>query len=280
MARTEIGSEQVRNQSIRLEDLHPEVLTGITGSQGPQGQVGPQGTQGVQGSQGATGAQGSQGSYTLGSDPHFGDTYNYTHFRTNGTMEAIGTATVWDDIFPLAIYVPTGSVAPNITAILGTRTIKAQEFPNEINSSVEEYNPTYQIPHKWKLDSTIIPHIHLAVPANATGNTYTIKFKMVYTWDNIDPDGSNNLVPDTEHTLYGTYTVGANKGANPNAILSFGNVVGTGKSISSIFACRIVREINANGDTYSGSVWLKSADIHAEFDTTGSDEEFIKFVAA
>lgn len=193
----------------------------------------------------------------------FGDETNNTTFEPDGTMVMNGAARVFDDILPIALYLPTGQSAPNITLIGGSGTIRAQEFP--ANAAGEEYNPSWQLSHRWKEGSDITPHLHLHVPASVPGGV--INFQMAYTWTNKDG------VPASEAIVNGSATVAPGSAANGNMILSFGPISAAGKLISSIFQARITRP--ATG-TFAGSVWLKSADIHMECDTVGSRSEYTK----
>jgi len=266
-----VTTNDIKDGTVTLSDLNESAISSLQGQVGTQGPQGPQGDIGVQGPQGSQGNQGE----SISTSSHFGTSTDYSYFRPNGTLQSVGAATVFDDLLPTAVYSPSGAASPNITPINGSGNIKCQEFP--ANASVEEFNPSYQFTHAWKEQSTIIPHLHAFIPANTSGNTFAIKFKMVYTWDNVDPTGSHQYVPDTEHTIWATYTVNPNTVANSNAIISFGEISGTGKYLSSILSARITRGLVANGDTYSNSVWLRSADIHIEKDTQGSDLEFTKF---
>lgn len=192
-----------------------------------------------------------------------GDGTNQLVIESDGTIRFEGTATVWRDLLPTAVYPPTGAASPNITVYPGTTTLKCQEFPL---GGAEEFNPTYQIPHEWKLESTIHPHLHIAVPDDGTGGT--INFQIVYQWVNKDQGG---VVAET--TLASTtVTRTANQGVGHNVVVDFPAIVGTGKILSSLISMRVVRTTG----TFTPSVWLKSADIHVELDTVGSRQEFVK----
>lgn len=193
----------------------------------------------------------------------FGAGINRTLIEEDGTVKFEGNATIWKDLLPTAVYQPQSTSAPNITLIGGTGNLKAQEFPN--NGTSEEFHPTWQLSHEWKEGSIIVPHLHLYIPNDANGGV--LDFRMVYSWVNVNGTG---LV---EGTLTGTITRAANAGINSNAILSFGNLDGTGMKISSLLAAKIYRN---TADTYNGSCWLRSADLHIECDTVGSRTALVK----
>jgi hypothetical protein len=175
-----------------------------------------------------------------------------------------GTSTVFCDLLPTAVYTPTGASAPNITVYPGSTTLKCQEFTNA--GGAEEFNPSFQFPHEWKEGTEIVPHLHLAIPDDGTGGTITMN--MTYQWVNHDDIGAI-----AETTVSGSIIRLANAGVNHNAILSFPPITDATKKISSIFTARITRN---TGDTFQGSVWLKSADIHVECNTLGSNTLYTK----
>lgn len=173
------------------------------------------------------------------------------------------TGSVYNDLLPTAVYPTTGAAAPNITVYPGSTTLKCQEFTN---GTAEEFSPTYQFPHQWKEGSAIVPHLHLAIPDDGTGGTITMN--MTYQWVNHDDAG--NL---TETTITGSIVRTPNAGVNNNAILAFPPITDATKRISSLFTARITRDLN---DTFVQSVWMKSADIHIEYNSIGSDTPYTK----
>lgn len=185
---------------------------------------------------------------------------------SNGTMTFNGTASTWDDILPTIANANTGGASPNMTLMGGSGVIRAQEFANI--SATEEFQAIWQLPHSWKEGSSVYPHLHIYIPDDGTGGD--IVFEMIYTWQNIN-DGTM-----TETTVNSTIvTRAANAGIDGNHILQFGAISGTGMRISSLFAARFKR-IQGGVDTFNGTTWLRSADIHVEKDTLGSDQEYIK----
>ena len=195
----------------------------------------------------------------------FGDggVTDYAEFDATGTLKLNGAATVWDDILPTTFLQLTGNAAPNITLVGASSHLRAQEFAN--SSANEEFLPVWQIPHKWKAESAIVPHLHIYVPDDGTGGD--IVFGMYYTWTNIDGTSAAETGP-----IYATLTRAANAGINANAIISFGSIAGTGKTFSSIFRAKIYR-VQAGADTFGGTCWLLSGDIHVEIDKLGTNNE-------
>lgn len=194
-----------------------------------------------------------------------GTSSNYVQVDENGDISLVGTATQWDDVYPSSVTVGTqGSNVPAFTAYNGN--LKAYEFHGAVN--LKEINLGFQLNHSYKVESTIVPHIHVYAPSDGSGGV--VKFGCEYTWASIDSVG---VLATT--TVYGTVTLAASTVYN-NKIISFGNITGTGKGMSSVFMCRLFRDPTDNADTFGSSVWLKSADIHIEKDTIGSRQELVK----
>jgi hypothetical protein len=189
-----------------------------------------------------------------------GTASNYVDIASDGHLTLAGTATVFDDLLPTTFSATTGGSAPNITLIGASTILKAQEFAN--SSATEEKLPIWQLPHRWKNGSNVYPHIHLYVPNDATGGV--ISFSMTYMWSNIGDTTA------TETTVTGTITRTANQGISSNIILDFTAIVGTGKTESSIFTAKISR-VQGGADTFSGTCWLLSTDIHIEIEKFGAN---------
>lgn len=191
-------------------------------------------------------------------NPRFGNDTSYTEFETDGTMIAVGDATTWDDVYPTSVTVAAGGTAPSFTAYAGGN-LKAYEFTGGVSN--KELQIGYQIYHSYVEGSAIVPHLHLHINNNGSGGT--VIFDLVYHWANTDVTGAVS-----ETTVQATLNLAANSTVYQNHILSFGDIVGTGKKISSTFMTKLIRRQDL--DTFTGSVWLLSSDIHIEKNTTGS----------
>jgi hypothetical protein len=196
----------------------------------------------------------------------FGGQDNYLEIEDDGTLELIGSATVWDDVYPSSVNVGAGSSIPSFSVYAGSQ--RSYEFLGT-GATTKDLQIGYQLYHGYKEQSTIIPHIHLYIPDNASGGV--IKFGTTWRWNNVWDTGAIS-----ETTTYGTVTRGAAEGISNNHILSFGAIVGTGKKISSVFTTRLFRDSADVGDTFAASVWLISADIHIEKDGFGSRQDLVK----
>ena len=190
----------------------------------------------------------------------FGGVDNYSMFEADGTYVAVGDAVVFDDIYPISISTGTnGANVPAFSAFSGN--FKSYEFLGV--ALVKELQATFQVPHWYLEGGNVVPHIHLYIPDDDTGGV--IKFGCELEWSNVDDTGAISSA-----TLYGTITRATNAGISKNIILSFGEVDGTGKEISSIIGCRFFRDPTDAADTFGSSVWLRSTDVHAPKNTLGS----------
>lgn len=188
---------------------------------------------------------------------YLGGSTNGVKISKGGNLLLIGTATAYNDLPPNGVSIGTGASAPSFSAYNGN--LRAYEFVGA--ATTKEMHMQWQFPHSWKAGSDIEPHVHLYVPNDGTGGV--IKFGMEYTWVNID--GTEGATT----TVTGTLTIAAGAG-NLHKVLSFGAIVGTGKTESSVLSARLYRNPTDAADTFGSSVWLKSADIHHEVEKFGA----------
>jgi hypothetical protein len=131
-------------------------------------------------SDGSTGIGTSSPNSTLdvNGTARFGDSAtNYTLFEADGTMQMFGTATVFEDLN----YDPSSSGGPAVTVpdyVTINNTIH-REFTSANNQLCGSGN---ELPHSYKLSSTIYPHIHIFLKngesAGATGVTFTFYWEL------------------------------------------------------------------------------------------------------
>lgn len=133
-------------------------------------------------------------------------------------------------------------------------------------SGIEVLHIIMQMPHSWKQGSNIRPHIHWQPTTTNTGGVY---WRMKYKWTNVG---------DTDAGSWTTiYVVDPGDGtAYKHQIAAFEEIVGTGKTISSILSIEISRQGGEGTDTYTADALFKEFDIHYEVDSNGSDEEYVK----
>lgn len=203
-------------------------------------------------------------------------TGDYTEIEYDGTVRHVGEATVWDDLrFPV-IGQQLDTSAGRIDYNYADLTVDYQDnarYPEEFIGIIA------QLPHGRKPQSDIRPHLHWLQNQDETPNIL-----VAWRWYNngdIVPS-EYELTPVTfEHTVF-PYT--SETAEELLQITSIPTPVGIGatKGLSSIIDIKIYRDTQntstlfAGADAYVGNWSLKEFDIHIEYDTDGSRQEFIK----
>jgi len=110
----------------------------------------------------------------------FGSSPDYTEFESDGTMKMNGDATVWEDLN----FDPTtsGGPAATIPDYVTINNVVHREFTSANNQLCGDGE---EIPHKYKLSSTIYPHIHVFLKngesAGTTGAAFTFYWELRQT---------------------------------------------------------------------------------------------------
>jgi hypothetical protein len=185
---------------------------------------------------------------------------SYLQIEADGTLVLIGDATVWEDLrFPATqIRVNPATLKPDFDE----DNIGYLFAP----ASTETVLVIAQMPHGWKLESTIEPHVHWSPTTTGTGN---VLWRLEYKWVSIN--GSN---PGTWTTV--DLLAAAGGESLKHQISGFTGLDGTGKGLSSIISMKLSRVGGDATDTYAADALLKEFDIHYEIDTMGSREELVK----
>ena len=163
----------------------------------------------------------------------------------------------WDDLrFPASAINKPGAASDPIwnTSYVGYQFSGSAENDLQIVA---------QIPHSWKLDTNIRPHIHVECASGSVLATHV--WEMSYRWRN----NGETLTAMTTHTITCTPTSTACL-----QIHSFPELNGLNKRASSILDIEISRR--GDTDSFAGEVILKEFDIHILIDSFGSDAELYK----
>lgn len=183
---------------------------------------------------------------------------NRSVFEGDGTLRFDGTATVWQDIPPIVgVYNRTfAGTTSNTTISLG-----------------------WELPHSYKLGSSIYPHLHLAFVSGINDIGNTIVFDLTYSWFSVYETGTPSSA-----TITGNYTITENQTTYNNLIFKFtgtgsgsGNnapIANTGQGLSSIITAYLIRRQDI--DTFVGNVAVVSLGLHIEADMVGSRLEYTK----
>ncbi len=194
-----------------------------------------------------------------------GGATNNTTIEADGTLMLNGSATTWDDmLFPF-----TKAENNNVTFSNSTVTLT---FPSR-DASKEIYM-IGQLPHRWKVGSTIYPHIHWQQGfANPTPPDY-INFRLLYKWFNLGSavPGSWTTINTTDAN--GNPYVASYSSGNMHQISAWPGIDGTGKTISSIILIKVYRYDPTTGT--SSNIPGFQFDFHYEMDMLGSHEALVK----
>lgn len=200
---------------------------------------------------------------------------NYLEIDTStGNLRLLGSATAWDDIQPYYISGQGPSAAAE--AQYGTTGFYWYKFTDN-HGKDEERQFSFQIPHRMLTASDAHLHLHVVPSANGAAGNEDVVFRIAYQWVNIG--GSYSTSTNTAFDT--TFRVGAAEG-NKHLIWEPAALSGAGKSLSSDLVVIVSRQSKTQSatDNYTGDIWLRYVDIHAEIDGFGSDAELVKDTTA
>jgi len=189
---------------------------------------------------------------------------NYTLIESDGTLVAKGDAVAWDDLrFPATGINPPGA-ASDPTRNTTTGLLEFSDSATNIIAGVA------QLPHTWKLESTLKPHIHwfgFTAPVGAnTDVVWQLDYEVVPIGGSWDGTTLSNTLQITEAVT-----------EDVSLISEFGDIAMTGiTSVSCLIIWKLSRLGGDASDTYGSAATLAEFDIHYQIDTMGSNEEYVK----
>ena len=183
---------------------------------------------------------------------------NWTAGRTfTGTILLGGDATAFDDLLMPLVQGKQGALdKPAWDA-----TNLGYLFPQ--NDATQMLYLNCQIPHRYKVGSTVFPHVHWDQSADQAP-----VFKIDYRWYSIGAERPAGWTTYTMDQLAVPYTSGTIHQISKGAA----GIAGTGKGISSMLIMKLYRDDNV----YTGNVLATSMDVHIEIDSFGSETEYSK----
>lgn len=186
-----------------------------------------------------------------------GDTNNQNDLTT-GNFSLSDTN--WDDV-----TVPFNALADGIQAPQFDENQMAHYFEDKSPANLEQYAfGSAELPHGWKLETALHPHIHLHPSSTNVGNA---TFMLNYTWTNI------GAVEQSGVAIY--MNVSFNGTANLVQIPEFPDLNGTGKTLSSVVEFRLQRLSASASDTFTGNVYVDNVGFHYEISQIGSRQELV-----
>ena len=189
------------------------------------------------------------------SNKKFGGADNYTEFEADGTMRAVGDATMTDDI-----NISVQSLATSGATVLDTIAVDSNNFKAFKGTGVQaqQADGSTEILHPYMEGSDINPHIHWMPEDAAAGD---VKLSLGYRWWN-----RGGVMP-AETVVSG---VTAAPGVAYQSLRTDFTVSGVGMTMGSRFVFRIFRDPADAEDTYEHYVIPLDFGVHYTKDTTGS----------
>ena len=185
-----------------------------------------------------------------------------SQFDDNGFLFNEDSGIAWDDLrFPASGLNPPGPTgAPSTDTSTGLLVFD--------DGSTETMAGVAQMPHSWKQNSVVRPHVHWIQPS--AGNVvWQLEYRLIPAYNGLFPADWTTI---TASTAVGTYP-GSGNYVN---ITTFGDIDMDGFNISSMIVFKLSRLGGNAADTVSGDVSLLEFDIHYQINTNGSRQEFVK----
>lgn len=186
---------------------------------------------------------------------------NLMKLASSNAFETLVYPARWVDSAVPATNFKTGASAPtwgNFT----DANIQVLQFSKTLNNQVFG---SVQLFHNYIEGTAVTPHVHVVFPTAAVDTASTNVWTLAYSWANI-----GEVFPAST-TI--SITNSAARSAFQQAILSFGSISGTNKTISSIMCFSITRNGNNAHDIYNDVIDLVSFDLHHQVNDVGSKNE-------
>lgn len=184
--------------------------------------------------------------------------------------------TVYDDLRVPATATKTGgSKIPDFIKIADNGSGSQGVFSYAFDDATEEEVYFFvQLSHKWKIGTTIFPHVHW-MPVSPGGAGETVSWGLEYTMADAGSVFANSSI------IYGNTTnIAETLVQKKQYITSIGSGIdmATITGVSPMLACRLFRDAAGTGltDSYADDAALLEFDFHYEIDALGSDEKYTK----
>jgi len=183
--------------------------------------------------------------------------------RSDGIMIFSGNAALWDDMMnPANTFFISGTA--DITNNSPSNAIVFATTATTNLTTGDHLWAVIQVPHMWKTNTDISPHIHFYQNSADQTNCWVLRYK----WYNI-----GDAVPGTWSEMLVSSNMMPYTSGFVHQIADFtSDMNSAGKNISSIIDVKIFRK----GNVGTGPVLFKQFDMHYQRDSLGSDNEFSK----
>lgn len=179
----------------------------------------------------------------------------------------------WDDIrVPVFSTNKGGTKDPDFVKVLDDGVASQGVFTYAFDKlTEEELYFAVQLPHGWKLESDIEPHVHWMPKTSGPGS---VSWGLEYSIAKI-----GTVFPGTT-IIYGNEThVVESLVENKHYLTDLGFIDMTGVDlVSAMIMCRVFRDATGAGETddYDDDANLLEIDFHYQIDSVGSGTEYIK----
>jgi hypothetical protein len=188
-----------------------------------------------------------------------GSTNDYCNINSSGTLTLAGNATVWQDlIVPLTTSRRGSNNLPDFD-----ETNVGYLFPK--NDTTEILYIINQLPHTWKIGSTIYPHVHWS-----QGNSSNVTYNMSYRWVDLAANTTAGFTTYAMGTTVAAYVTGSTMHQLSTNLAGI-----SGSSITNLSSI-LVLKLFRNDNAYPGDALTYQFDIHYEIDSLGSNQELVK----
>lgn len=187
-----------------------------------------------------------------------GSALSYEEMDGNITQFDTKTKDGWADIVS-EFYTRGGPASPGVSQFIGG--IYLLEFSD---TDVLEAFANVHIPHSYKLGTMMYPHIHFSTTSNNAG---TVRWGVEWTFARRHDSTGQTTFPATS-TIYIDFPIPANS-ANVHFVAEAAQgagIPGTHIEVDGMVMCRVFRDPTHANDTFVGSVWAITADVHIEVD--------------
>lgn len=188
---------------------------------------------------------------------------NRTKILSDGSLKHEGSASAWDDIVGALIGKSLTSTSGKVDYSWEENSIIFQSGGN-ISSISDCVVFSLQYPHGAKIDGSMNMHIHWE-QTDAVARTFTVKHRVQKNGQSKNTAWVTTVVSTTENNVF-PYTSGT-----LNQTTNLVSVDMTGSGMSATVQFQLTRTDIVAGDILSGFI-----DAHVEYDSDGSNEEFVK----
>lgn len=184
------------------------------------------------------------------------------------------TDTVWDDLrVPVLTTKLGGTKDPDLTKVFDNGSGSQGVFTYLFDKTTEEeLYFVVQLPHGWKYETSLHPHVHWFPVANGSAGQ-KVSWGLEYTICSLGSIFGNTTIIYADTPYNGPTSLVA----NTHYLTEFPAISMTGiVSVSSMVLCRIFRDATGVGgtDDYDNDAALIEIDFHYESDRIGSDNEY------